>query len=207
MSKKTILEKENRKSKLFFEFKRKSLHALGAGYLLVYWVFMKLFGHRVAMLTILATLLIFIVIEFFRIYERKRIPFFYFLWRPKEENSLGGQVYFILGLILALAIFEFDIALAVVLMTTFGDMAAAVFGIAFGKHWIKQLNETAWEGVIAEFVVDFIICWIIFGSWVIVIPMALTATAVETVFPHVDDNLAIPVFSGFVGQCLKIIFP
>ena len=110
-------------------------------------------------------------------------------------------------MILALAIFDFQIALAVILMTVFGDMAAAIFGIAFGKHWMKGLKDTAWEGVIAEFVVNLIIGYLIIGNWIIIIPMAAMATFVETIFPHVDDNLAIPVFAGFIGQALKLLFP
>jgi len=106
-----------------------------------------------------------------------------------------------------LSLFDFDIAIAVILMTVLGDMAAAIFGIAFGKHWIKKLKDTAWEGIAAEFVVDLIIGYLIIGNWIIVIPMAAMATFVETIFPHVDDNLAIPVFAGFIGQALKLLFP
>ena len=141
--------------------------------------------------------------DFFRIIERRKIPIFHIFWRKEEERTLGGQVYYILGMIIALAIFDFEIALAIILMTVLGDMAAAIFGIAFGKHWIKQVKDTAWEGVIAEVIVTLIIGYLIIGNWIIVIPMALVATFVETIFPHVDDNLAIPVFAGFVGQILK----
>lgn len=158
-----------------------------------------------AMLFLLFTLLTFIIIEFFRIKERMKIPLVHILWRKKEENTLGGQVYYMIGIIIALAIFDFKIAVVAVLMTTLGDMAAAVFGIAFGKHGIKSLPETAWEGVISEFVVDFIIAYLILGNLTIAVTMALVATIVETVFPHVDDNLAVPIFSGFFGQTLKLI--
>ena len=195
-------------SKLAFEVKRKTIHVLGLSYVLFYWVALKIFqSSQIAMLLLLSTLLIFISIEFFRITEHKKIPILHVLWRPKEENTLGGQVYYILGIILALAIFDFQIALTVILMTVFGDMAAAIFGIAFGKHWMKGLKDTAWEGVIAEFVVNLIIGYLIIGNWIIIIPMAAMATFVETIFPHVDDNLAIPVFAGFIGQALKLLFP
>jgi len=194
-------------SKLAFEAKRKFVHILGLGYVIIYYVAMKLLGSQIAILILLATLILFIAIEFFRVIEHRKIPIFHFLWRPKEENTLGGQVYYLLGLIIALSIFEFPIAIAVILMTIFGDMAAAIFGIAFGKHWIKKLHETAWEGIIAEFVVDLIIGYLIIGNWIIIIPMAAMATFVETVFPHVDDNLAIPVFAGFIGQTLKLLIP
>ena len=195
-------------SKLAFEVKRKTIHVLGLSYVLFYWVALKIFqSSQIAMLLLLSTLLIFISIEFFRITEHKKIPILHVLWRPKEENTLGGQVYYILGIILALAIFDFPIAITVILMAILGDMAAAIFGIAFGKHWMKGLKDTAWEGVIAEFAVDLIIGYLIIGNWIIVIPMAAMATFVETIFPHVDDNLAIPVFAGFIGQALKLLFP
>lgn len=194
-------------SKLTFEAKRKFVHVLGFGYVIIYYIAMKLLGSQIAILILLATLILFIAIEFFRVIEHRKIPIFHFLWRPKEENTIGGQVYYILGLIIALSVFEFPIAIAVILMTIFGDMAAAIFGIAFGKHWLKKVPNTAWEGIIAEFVVDLIIGYFIIGNWAIIIPMAAMATFVETVFPHVDDNLAIPVFAGFVGQALKLLFP
>ena len=194
-------------SKLTFEAKRKAIHVLGISYLLVYWVVLKLFSHTIAMLVLLSVFITFIGIEFFRINEHRKIPIIHVFWREKEENTLGGQVYYILGIIIAFAIFDFRIAVAVILMTIFGDMAAAIFGIAFGKHWIKKLPDTAWEGIIAEFVVDLAIGYLIIGSCIIIIPMALMATFVETVFPHIDDNLAIPVFAGFIGQALKLIFP
>ena len=193
-------------SKLIFELKRKSMHLLGLVYLLLYWVSLKLFkSSQIAILLLLSIFLIFITIEFFRIVQGKKIPIFHIFWREKEENSLGGQVYYILGMIIALIIFDFEIALAVILMTVLGDMSAAIFGIAFGKHWIKNLKDTAWEGVIAELIVNLIIGYFIIGSWIIIIPMALMATFVETIFPHIDDNLAIPIFAGFIGQVIKIL--
>ena len=194
-------------SKLAFEAKRKLIHLLGFGYVILYYIAMQLFGHRIAILLLLAVILIMITIEFFRIVEKRKVPIMHIFMRAKEENTLGGQVYYLLGLIIALSIFEFPIAMAVILMTIFGDMAAAIFGIAFGKHWIKKLPDTAWEGIIAEFAVDLIIGFLIIGNWKIVIPKAAMATFVETVFPHVNDNLAIPVFAGFIGQTLKLLFP
>ena len=194
-------------SKLAFEAKRKFIHLLGFSYVIVYYISLKLFGHKIAILILLAALITFITIEFFRVIEKRKIPIVHFLWRAKEENTLGGQVYYLLGLIIALSLFEFPIAITVILMTIFGDMAAAIFGIAFGKHWLKKIPDTAWEGIIAEFAVDLIIGFLIIGNWKIVIPMAAMATFVETVFPHVDDNLAIPVFAGFIGQTLKLLFP
>jgi phytol kinase len=196
---------KKKQKKLIFETKRKAVHILGLGYVLVYWIAQRIFSHLIAMIILISSLIFFLVIEYFRIKEKRKFPFDN-LFRPKEENSLGGQVYFLLGIIIALAIFEFRIALAVILMMVLGDMAAAVFGIAFGRHWLKSVKNRAWEGIIAEFVVDVIVGYAVLGNFLIVIPMAITATLVETIFSHVDDNLAIPIFAGFVGQGLSLIF-
>jgi dolichol kinase len=193
-------------SKLTFELKRKVIHTIGLIYVLLYWLTLKYFNsHQIAILILLAIFLVVIFLEYFRITLKKEIPIIRIFMRAKEKNILGGQVYYLLGIILALTLFEFKIALAVILMTILGDTAAAIFGIAFGKHWIKQLKETAWEGIIAEFIVDLIIGYLILANWYIAIPMALVATFVETVFTHIDDNLSIPLFAGFIGQVLKLL--
>jgi phytol kinase len=194
-----------KESKLVFELKRKMIHFFALLYILIYIIVFRIFGQRIAILSIIFILIFFVVVEFFRITRKKKIPIFHVFWRAKEENSLGSQVYFTLGVIIVFAAFDVRIALAALCMTIFGDAAAAIFGIRFGKHWIKCLPETAWEGIIAEFVVDLVIGCIILSNIWIVIPMAIVATLVETVLHHVDDNLAIPVFSGFIGQVIKMI--
>jgi phytol kinase len=199
------LSKKEKKEKLLFEIRRKAIHSLAVISIPIYYILNRLFDRQITLLLFLFVLMVFIIIEFFRIVKKQKIPIVHIFWRAKEENSLSGLVYFMIGIIIAFTVFDTNIAYAAILMAVFGDMAAAIFGIAFGKHWIKQLNETAWEGIIAEFIVDIIIAWIIFQNWFIVLPMAAIATLVETIFPHVDDNLAIPVFAGFVGQCLKLI--
>ena len=91
-------------------------------------------------------------------------------------------------------------------MTIFGDMAAALIGIQFGKNLIKSIPYKTWEGVIAEFLVDFAIAIIILNNIWISLGMALAATFVETFFNKIDDNLSIPISAGFVGQIIKSLF-
>ena len=192
-------------SKLIFETKRKLFHIAALIYLLAYWIIQNLYSKKIAILFLLSILIFLIIIEYFRVVRKEKIPIFHILFREQEENSIGGQVYYFIGMILALSLFDFQIALAAILMMTLGDAAAAIFGIAFGKHWIKSIKETAWEGIAAEFIVDIIIAYFIIGNWYIMIPMALTATLVETIFPHVDDNLTIPIFAGFIAQTITLL--
>ncbi len=92
-------------------------------------------------------------------------------------------------------------------MTVFGDMAAALIGKRFGKTWLTK--KRALEGILAEFIVDLFIAFIIIGfsnfRWVIMLVMALTATIVETAIEKLDDNLIIPLFSGFNGHVTRYI--
>jgi phytol kinase len=194
------------KDKLKFEFKRKFIHLFSLLYVLLYYVLYKNYNHQIALLSLVGVLIIFILMEYFRVIKKKKIPIFDIFWRKGEKNKLAGYIYFAIGAIIVFSVFDFNIAVAALLMTTFGDMAAAIFGISFGKHWVKSIPDTAWEGIIAEFLVDIIIGAIFISNWWIILAMALTATFVETVFTHVDDNLTIPVFSGFVAQILLKIF-
>ena len=193
------------KKGLGFEIKRKVFHLTSLLYILIFYLMNKYYNKQIALLSIIFIFIFFVSLEFFRIIQKRKIPLFHLLFRSKEEGKLAGNIYFTLGAIIAFAVFDFRIAVAVLLMTTLGDMAAALFGIQFGKHWIKSIPHTAWEGIIAEFAVDVIIGFLILSNWWIILAMALTATFVETVFTHADDNLAIPIFAGFVGQVLLLI--
>ena len=190
---------------LKFEIKRKFIHIFALLYIGIYLYFANRFNHNIGLLSLTIVLAFFLVLEYFRVLKQKRIPVFHIFWRESEKNRLGGQVYFIIGAIIAFGVFDKNIAITALLMTIFGDMAAAIFGIAFGKHWIKGLHNRAWEGVIAQFIVDVIIAMIILNDLTISIVMALVATFVETTFDHVDDNLSIPLFSGLIAQLIKLI--
>ena len=190
--------------KLKFEIKRKFIHIFSLLYIAIYLYFQTKYNHKTGLLALTVVLIFFLVLEYFRVIKRKKIPIFHIFWRESEKNRLGGQVYFITGAILAFALFDKNIAIVALLMTVFGDMAAAIFGIAFGKHWIKGLKDRAWEGVLAQFVVDLGIAMLILNDIPLSIVMALVATFVETTITKIDDNLSIPLFSGAVAQIIRM---
>jgi phytol kinase len=125
----------------------------------------------------------------------------------------------VLGAILVLSIFDIRVAIAAILMTTFGDMAAALIGTKYGKRWLTNLEDRAWEGILGEFFVDVFIGFMIFfwgfwinpliilnwQIWIIILVMSLVATFIETIIYKVDDNLLIPVFAGFSGQSVVML--
>lgn len=159
---------------------------------------------QVALLALVAVLLAFLALEYFRLELGWKIPFFSQFIRPKEQNRMYGVIYFLSATIISLAVFNPMIALAALLMTTFGDMLAALVGKKYGTTLIYR-NKT-WAGFSAELLTNLTVGFIILrslpGSIYIIIGMSLVATIVETLVDELDDNLLIPIFSGFIGQLI-----
>jgi dolichol kinase len=186
---------------LIQELKRKIVHLTSIIIVLTYYYFGK-----DAVLTLLTVYLIVILeLEYFRLEWGKKLPLFHSLFRIKEADRMGGHVFFTIGAIIAISVFSQDIASAAILMTTFGDASAAIFGKAFGRTWIRGLKNRAIEGCAAEFLVDIMIGALFLQSWIAIFIMAGTATLVETITDKMDDNLLIPLFAGFSGQLIVFL--
>ncbi len=168
----------------------------------------EVLSKQVALLALVALLIIFLVLEYLRIELGWRMPFFSQFIRPKEENRMYGVIYFLSATIISLAVFDPQIALAALLMTTFGDMVAALVGKKYGTTLIYR-NKT-WAGFIAELLTNLVVGAIILssvaGGIYIILGMAIVATVVETLVDELDDNLLIPIFSGFIGQIIRFSF-
>ena len=157
-------------------------------------------ARQVSLLFLVALLIIFLVLEYLRLELNWKIPLFSQFIRPKEQDRMYGVVYFLAGTIISLAVFNSKIALAALLMTTFGDMAAALIGRRFGTNLVYR-NKT-WAGFFGELGVNLIVGFLVLDSIYIILAMALVATIVETLVDELDDNLLIPIFSGFIGQII-----
>ncbi len=206
------------------ELARKFVHFVSLLVLFVYFMATDIFSERIALIILVFILIVFLEFEYLRLEVGKKVgekvPILKNIWqfvrRDKEKNKLGGDIFFLIGAVLVLAVFDTEIAMAAILMTIFGDISAAVIGSTFGKHYLKHFRDKTWEGVLAEFFVNVVIGIVVFflvleisfysgGMWLIVFVMSLTATFVETVTSKVDDNLLIPLFSGFNGQIVLLL--
>ncbi|MEM0465481.1 MAG: CTP--2,3-di-O-geranylgeranyl-sn-glycero-1-phosphate cytidyltransferase [Candidatus Pacearchaeota archaeon] len=201
------------------ELFRKIFHFLTISILFIYFILVDVFNRKFALLILVLILIFLLKLEYFRIEIRKKIPILHYIYkfrREKEKNKIGSDVFFLIGAILVLAIFDFKIAIAAILITIFGDMVAALVGKGLGKRKLKSLKNRTWEGIIAEFIVDFIIVFLIFfwgfwndylilynlKFWMVVLVMSISATFIETIVYKIDDNFFIPVFSGFLGEII-----
>lgn len=195
---------------LFHEIGRKIIHitillVLAAHFLiqdsLVNAGYTVALAKQVALLFLVSLLIIFLILEYLRLELGWKMPFFSQFIRPKEENRMYGVIYFLSATIISLAVFDHKIALAALLMTTFGDMMAALVGRRYGTTLIYK-NKT-WAGFLAEMGTNLIVGFFVLNNIYIIIGMALSATVVETLVDELDDNLLIPIFSGFVGQVIQ----
>ncbi|MGB9928329.1 MAG: diacylglycerol/polyprenol kinase family protein [Methanosarcina sp.] len=189
---------------LFFEVLRKSIHLVSILIVLIY----EFFGKESVLWVLMLFLITVLILDYFRLEHGLRIPLFYIMYRGKEANRLGGHIFFALGAIAVISLFSKEIAYSAILMTTFGDMAAALIGKFYGKRRIfKNLfkNDKSIEGSVSEFFIDFFIALLIIGNPVISFVMAFFATLIETAVNKIDDNLMIPIFSGFFGQITLIL--
>src|SRR3989338_5665589 len=130
---------------------------------------------QVALLSLVALMIIFLILEYFRLELERKMPLFSQFIRPKEQHRMYGVIYFLSATIISLAVFNKEIALAAVLMTTFGDRVAALVGKKYGTTLIYK-NKT-WAGFLAELgtnlIVGFLILRSLPGSIYIIIGMAL----------------------------------
>ncbi|MGB2843046.1 MAG: diacylglycerol/polyprenol kinase family protein [Halobacteriota archaeon] len=183
------------------ELQRKAVHVTSVLIVILYYFLPK----EAILLLLTLFLILFLEVEFIRLDLKLKLPLFHKLYRDKEEDRLSGGAFFLIGAIIAISVFSKEIAMAAILMTTIGDAFAALFGKRFGKTWIPKLKDRAVEGCTAEFAVNLLIGFVFLDSWLVILVMAGTATIVETVVNKIDDNLLIPLFSGFNAQILTYV--
>lgn len=140
--------------------------------------------------------------------KRTELPFFSFFLNHFERKEMRkkfpgkGMIFFFIGTLLALQLFEREIALASIMVLALGDSFSHIFGEWFGK--IKNIfngpGKKLLEGTLAGTLVGFI------GALLFVpIPEAflgsLAAMIAEVVKIDLndhtlDDNLVVPLVAG-----------
>ena len=192
----------------FHEIGRKIMHLTILVILILFFAIKNQVGQQAAFLFLVGILILFLIVEYLRLDLNFKTPFLRHLIRPKEQYRVYGAIFFLSSTIIALAIFDTAIALAALLMTTFGDMSAAIAGKKYGTTMLFR-NKTV-VGFVTELITNLIVAIIIslffsINIYILII-MAFVATITETMVDELDDNLTVPLVSGFIGQILILIF-
>lgn len=198
------------------EILRKLIHLIEIPIIVGYTIIHFYFSPKIGVLSLTGLLLLLLEIEYFRIdYETRlgtQITEFFskFILRKHERNNIVGAIFFVMATIIAFSVFDYPIALLALLLTVFGDLAAAIMGIAFGGK--KIFRNKSYIGTISGLIVNILMGIIIIPNYPqVFLAMAFTASVVETLTQKLDDNLTVPLFAGFVGQLIifsnKIVLP
>ena len=115
--------------------------------------------------------------------------------RHEHDRSFTGATYVFVGSFFTILLFPKEIAIISLLFLTVGDPTACLVGLSFGK--IKILNKTL-EGTLAFIIVGFLVTvWVPGISLPIKALGAIIASLVELIPWKLDDNITIPVVTGF----------
>ena len=136
------------------------------------------------------------------------LKYFGRLFRKEEKNSLSGVTFYALGVSLTFFIYEWHIAIISILILIFADPIASTFGILIKSK--KIFRQKTIVGFFSCFVVSFITTAIYINlvnmsfSFVFIFLVALIG-ALSEMFSFVDDNLMIPLLSGFGIKLVSIL--
>jgi len=181
---------------------RKTVHLSGLLIVVGYTILFHFFSANIAILVMTALLLILLEIEYIRIEHKPRITsMFDGVFRHHEKDNISGAAFLVISCIICFSAFNYWVAVLALFMTVFGDLFAALFGKVFGKT--KLHNNKTVIGTSAGFAANFAVgALTIPGFLIVTLPMALVATITELLTNKLDDNLTVPLFSGFMGQMI-----
>lgn len=175
------------------ELIRQLIHASG-----VFIVVLSYFLRPDALIILAIAVMIFVVL-LFQLDKKRHIFFFSTLFRRcARRDDERGFIYFFIGIILTLIIFQFNmsVANAAILILLLGDSASTIVGRHWGKNKIPFSPKKTLEGSLAFFLVGFAVAL----TQVPVLPAILggISGALTEAYSPVDDNIPIPLVSALV---------
>ncbi len=190
------------------EILRKLIHIFSLVIPLTYFFVIK---DKNLMATVLIILtLISLLIEYSRQNQESYIKFFFqkYLRPILRKNEVGGHwtgaTWMLIGFTSSVIIFDFEVAVLALLFLSLGDSVAAIVGSALpiGKVWNKSIF-----GSFSGFLVC-VFCGLAINNSLssqVIIFGAISGMVIELIPAKINDNLSIPIFSGFVMQIFKEI--
>ena len=154
-------------------------------------------------ISLLFTLFVILFLEVLRFRGMVSVPFL----RDREKKKIGGHAFFMLGAFISILLFDKQIAIASILMLAIGDAAS---GLAQAVKRRTLDREEAYKRgikppdvILIMLSVSFLVGYYTIDSLTIAISGAIGATIADGVHLRIyglsiDDNLTIPLYSGFL---------
>jgi|LakMenE01Jun11ns_1017448.scaffolds.fasta_scaffold9544197_2 dolichol kinase len=148
---------------------------------------------------------VFLIYEYIRLDTKIWVPFGNLI-KPKESNTNVDGLNLVLAAIVANSLFSPQIAVVSILIAIIGDTFSTIGGI-YGtiKVFPKTENKTTWEGIFIALLANFFIAASILGFSLFPLVLAIIGVVIETYATRLDDNLAIPLGVGLVGEIILFI--
>jgi len=148
---------------------------------------------------------LFLIYEYLRLDTKIWVPFAK-LVKPKETETSVDGFNLVLASILAIYFFSPQIAIIAILIAIIGDTFSTIGGI-YGTMRVfpKTNNKTTWEGIFLALLANFLIAASILGFSLFPLILAITGVIIETYVTKLDDNLAIPLGVGLLGEIILFI--
>ncbi len=185
------------------ELKRQLLHIM-VGLVTVILLYYEILSSWALFLLIIAGVLLSFLVK------RIRLPLISFFLdhveRPEQMRTFPGKgsIFFFIGVLLAVKLFERDIALAAIMVLTLGDSLSHLFGAQFGS-WRNIFNGQSpklLEGTLMGTVMGFLgaLLFVPYLEAIIGSAAAMIAEVIKIDFNEhtLDDNLIVPLVAGTV---------
>ena len=115
----------------------------------------------------------------------------------EKQGKILGSTYFVASSLLSIVLFPQEIAVASITFLVLGDLFAAIIGKKWGR--MKIFSGKSFEGSLACFIICFFVSILVIRIKPVVgLFGAIAATIFELVPIGIDDNLTMPLTSGFV---------
>jgi dolichol kinase len=154
---------------------------------------------------LIAFVSLFLIYEYIRLDTKIWVPFAK-LVKPKESETSVDGFNLVLAAIVATSLFSPQIAVVAILIAIIGDTFSTIGGI-YGtmKVFPKTENKTTWEGIFLTLLANFFIAGSILGFSLFPLILAIAGVVIETYATKLDDNLAIPLGVGLIGEIILFI--
>lgn len=123
------------------------------------------------------------------------------LLRSHEQKRLTGATYLMIASFLTILLYDRWIAFSALLFVVISDALGGLVGKRWGRHRIRE-DRSVEGSMVFLFSALIIVLANPHVSFLVGLAGAVTALLVEIFFRYIDDNLTIPLCSGFTMQCL-----